>query len=138
MDGSAEPTADYGGTEPEHGRPPDSVGDSLTDLVDAYRASAAATADLAVAEARLASASLFRMATLALFVALFAASAWLLAMLALAVLLADLIGWPAALASLAAANVAAAVGCRSWLGSLRPALGFPELRAALSGSRAGA
>jgi len=136
MDRGAGPAADEGrdGALPE-GRP-QSLGGSLNELVDGYRDSAAATADLAVAEAGLALASLVRMATLALFVALFAASGWLLAMAALVILLAETTGMPAALGVLAAANLAGALGCRYWLRSLSPALGFPELRAALAGSRA--
>jgi len=135
MDRGAGPPGDDGAGEALSERRPESLSGSLNALVDGYRASAAATADLAVAEAGLAVASLLRILALALFVALFAASAWLLAMSALAVLLAETTGWPAALGALAAANLAAAFGFRYWLRSLSPALGFPELRAALAGSR---
>jgi hypothetical protein len=111
-----------------------SIGGAIADLAAGYRAAAATVADLAVAEARLASATVLRMALILMLVATALVTAWVLTAMALAVLLAPLLGWIATLALLATANLLCALACLSLLSGLAPSLTFPTLRSVLSGS----
>jgi hypothetical protein len=111
------------------------LGDAIADLAVSWRATTAAVADLASAEARLALAAALRIALLGVLAAIAVGSAWLLAMLAVGVLLANAVGWPLALGLLAAANLLAAGICIALTGMLTRHLTFPALRMALAPRR---
>jgi hypothetical protein len=111
---------------------PAGLGAAIGAVIGGYRKTAAATTDLAVAEAGLAVASLVRIAKVTALLALFFTTGWVLATFAIAALTAPIFGWPAALGALAAAHFLLALLCRLWIRRLQPHLGFPVLRTALA------
>jgi len=134
----AEPAAGADACAAAEGPPrdhPDGLGAAIGTVIGGYRETAAATTDLAVAEAGLALSSLVRIAKIAALLALFFTTGWMLAALAIAALTAPAIGWPSALGALAGGHFLLALLCRRWIARLQPHLGFPVLRTALAEMR---